>query len=439
MKIPHLHHRRHGSVLLTTLVMAMLVGIAVGALLVISQRQNYLTARSRTWTSEIPIAEAGIEEAMAHINARMTTTNLATNGWVKSGNIYVKTRTNFTTEGYYYAAITKSPAWAPPTITSIGYARIPLRTNYTQRLIFVQTKLAPPKFGIVAKQQITMNGNPFIDSYNSSDSDWSTANLYDPLKRSDRAGVGVLSSIAGAINTGGGKVFGSAATGPGGTVIGNVGDGVFLSTSSGLQPDHVTADFNMALPNATLPANFAAVPQTVPILGISLPLIDPLRSFDYVLNSGDWKFPSTSFSGGGVYVRGSVRIWIDGSFSMSGGASVTLAPGATLEMYIGNPTAGASSVAMNLTGHCVINPSGIPANCSIFGFANCNDMTYAGTAAAYCKLYAPNADIKVTGNYDFNGSIVGNYIRFSGSASIHYDEALSGDTATYKVVLWQEM
>jgi len=437
MKITYFPHRQHGTVLITTLVIALLVGIVVAALLVVSQQQNYLTARSRTWSSEIPIAEAGIEEAMAHINSRPK--SLATNGWTKSGNYWVKTRTNLTSDGYYYTAISRNPAWAPPTITSIGYGRVPLNTNYTQRSVFVQTKLSPPRYGIVAKQQLTMNGNPLIDSYDSSSAEWSTLGKYDVNKRSDRVGVGVVASGTPAIDTGGGRIYGSAATGPSGTVSGNVGSGDwFAAGNSGSESNHVTDDFNMAIPNATLPANFSSTPQTVPVLGTSLPLLDPLRVYTYVVAPGDWKFPSCNFSSGGVYVQGSARIWVDGSFRMSGTATVTLAPGATLEMYIGNPTS-SSSVLMDLAGQCVINPTGIPANCSIYGLQNCTSMKYAGTAAAYCKLYAPNADIRVTGDYDFNGSIVGNYVRFSGTAEIHYDEALGGDTASYKVVLWQEL
>ena len=56
--------RQRGSVLVTTLVIALLVGIVVAALLFVAQEQNYLTARSRVWCSEIPIAEA-LQEKVA--------------------------------------------------------------------------------------------------------------------------------------------------------------------------------------------------------------------------------------------------------------------------------------------------------------------------------------------------------------------------------------
>lgn len=433
MRIRSHHVRQRGTVLITTLVIALLVGIVVAALLVVSQQQNILTARSRTWSTEIPIAEAGIEEALAHINSRPRT--YATNGWRQIGSYWVKTGSNLTSDGYYFASISKASNGAPA-ITSVGYGRVPLSTNYTQRSVFVQTRLSPPKFGIVAKQQITMNGNPLIDSYNSSDPNYSNGGLYDPSLRSDRVGVGVLSSLTPAIDTGGGRIYGSAATGPGGTISGNVGDGLWLATSSGLQPDHATDDFNMAVPNATLPADYSSTPQTVPLLGTVLGGI--YSGFTYVLSPGDWKFGPVNLSGGGIYIQGNVRLWIDGDFKMTGSASVTLAPDAKLEIYIGHPTS-SSSVQMDLGGRCVINPSGIAANCSIFGLPNCTNLKYVGDAKAYCSLYAPNADVRVGGDYDFHGSIVGNYIRFSGNAQIHYDEALGGETATYRVVAWQEL
>ena len=133
----------------------------------------------------------------------------------------------------------------------------------------------------------------------------------------------------------------------------------------------------------------------------------------------------------GILVQGKVRVYFTGDFKMSSGPSVSLAPGATLEMYMGG--------SMDLSGHCVINPTGIPANCIIYGLPTCTSMKYSGDAEAYCRLYAPNADITVTGDFDFSGSVVGNRVQFSGNASIHYDEALNGGGPDYKIVSWEEL
>ena len=80
---------------------------------------------------------------------------------------------------------------------------------------------------------------------------------------------------------------------------------------------------------------------------------------------------------------------------------------------------------MDLSGNCLVNSSGLAAHCSIDGFPNCISMKHASISETYCRFYAPQADIRISGDYDFSGSVIGNYVRFSGTMAIHYDEALS--------------
>jgi hypothetical protein len=412
-----------GKILIVTLVIALLVALAIGSLLVIARNQSVMTARSQVWGAELPIAEAGIEEAMCHINMRLP--NLETNGWQKSGSKFSKTRA--LGDGYYFTTITTAPS-TPPVIISIGYGRIPMTTNFTSRRLMATTRLGPPGFGVVGKESVKMNGNPFMDSYNSSDENFSTGGFYDPAKRRDRIGVGTLSSNSPAINTGNGSIFGSASTGPGGTVAGNVGDGLWLASNgySGQQSGHVTDDFNMAIPDVVLPSPWN--PRFTPTNGVIGGL-----TYGSILPAGDWQFGAVNInsSSSSIYVQGNVRVYFTGLLKMSGSASVTLAPGASLEIYLG--------AGMDLSGNCVINPSGIPSQCSIYGLPGTTDMKYSGTAKAYCKLYAPNADISVVGDFDFHGSVVGKTVTLSGSAAFHYDEALNAGKPDYIVSNWEEL
>ncbi len=172
--------KERGSVLITTLVITGLVTVTVLALLAVSQRQNYFAARAATWHSEIPIAEAGIEEAMAHINSRPRT--LETNGWVKTGSNYVKSISVGTNADYAYTMISTSK---PLTIVSIGYGAVPLRTNnvrtlnnFTQRKVMVMTKENPSVYGVRAKGTIKMGGATVIDSFDSSNPLYSTGQKY---------------------------------------------------------------------------------------------------------------------------------------------------------------------------------------------------------------------------------------------------------------------
>lgn len=423
MKIRHLQNHQRGSVLASTLVLAGLVGIVVGALLLITRQQNYLTARSQTWCSEIPIAEAGIEEAMAHINSKPT--NFASHGWAKNGtgSSYFQQRSIGSDGGYYYVTISTG---MPPQLTSIGYARIPLQTNFTHRTVLILTKRAPPGWGLVGKNSVTLSGTPYVDSYDSSDPTYSTLGKWDITKRRDRSGVGTLGTAKPAITQKGtpSKIYGSAATGPGGTVNATVGDGSWIAAgNSGAQAGHVTDDFNMAIPDVSLPSPWN--PQTV------VPY-NPLTG-TYTVSGGQWQFDGniTVSSGVGVVVTGNAVIYFNGNFAMSGTPSITLAPGATLEMYMGG--------SMSLKGNCVVNPTGIPANCLIYGLPTCTTMTYTGNAEAYCKLYAPQADLTITGDFDFSGSALGKTVTLSGTANFHYDEALNTAGPEYKINSWEEL
>lgn len=418
-------NRKSGSVLVTTLIVTGLVTIVVAAVLVVVERQNYFTARSTTWCSEIPIAEAGIEEAMAHLNSRsiytMTNGWMAANGWKVVGSNYVKSRffTNGTAsvpDGYFYAAISNCQ---PPIIISIGYGRIPLQTNYTQRSVMVMTKQNPPKYGVVAKQTITVNGSgsdwPYFDSYDSRNGP------YSALTKHDLAGVATLSSAIPAIDTGSGEIWGFAATGPGGKVTGTVGDGTWDLSHTGLQPGHVRDDFTLPIPDVSAPvsASWTAVPATYILV----------NNKDYLI--------SGSLSRG-FQVNGNVRLWVTGDLSIGGSDQITINPGGNLQLYIG-PTNG-SSVSATFGGGGIVNATLAPNNCQIFGLPRCTYMKFAGGFDMHAVIYAPEADVKVSGNADVYGAFTANSFNCNGTSGIHYDEALGIDNGpAFTIISWEEL
>ena len=419
MKFPLFGPRRDGKVLIVTLVLALLVALAVGALLVISKNQSILTARSQTWASEIPIAEAGIEEAMAHINSRSA--SLATNGWNVVGAKYVKSRV--LGDGYFYTEI----AGTPPTIVSFGYGRVPLQTNFTRRRILATTRLGPPAWGIVARNNITLGGlSALVDSYDSSDPRYSgPGGVYDPTRRLDRAGVATLSTTIPAIDTGTAKIYGSAATGPGGSVVGSVGDGQWLASSTGIQPGHVYDDFNMAIPDVALPAGLSTALLPPPPGTVSSVL------YKHVLGNGDYYLASSFINGDDLVVTGKARLYISGELKLTGGGSITITPTGSLELYVGG--------AIDLGGRGVINESQTANKCAIFGLPTCLSIKYSGGASLTARVYAPNADISMGGSTDFYGSMVGNRLNFSGTPGIHYDEALGTSSPDYRIASWEEL
>ena len=412
-----------GTVLMTTVVILGLVTLVVAALLTIVQRQNNFTARSMTWCSEIPLAEAGIEEAMAHLGNRPK--NFATDGWKMSGSNCVKTRYFTNTpgtiaDGYFYATIFTS---RPPRIVSIGFGRIPAQTNYTQRTVMVMTKENPPPYAIVAKQTITLGGSgsdkPWVDSFDSTDPDYSTDGQYDPLKRNDRAGVATLSSAVPAINTGSGEIWGFATTGPAGIVTGTVGDGSWCNTTSGLQPNHVRNDFNLAIPNVSEPV-FAA-PSAIPNSWI-------LANKDYVI-SGDLER--------GFIVQGDARLWVQGNVKLTSG-EIKISAGKSLEIFIGR--ASGPDVTATFGGNGIQNELNTARSCKIWGLPTCKDLKFSGSASLTGVIYAPHADVRMSGTSDVYGAITANSFNCTGSMGIHQDNSLfSQGTPLFTIISWEEL
>jgi hypothetical protein len=103
MKIPILAQKRNvGGTLLTTLVIAAVVGMTLMAYLKMVSNQNYFVQRSQTWNATVPIIEAGLEEALTHLNRNGTNVgnpNLTADGWILRDGVYVKQ--SWVGENYY--------------------------------------------------------------------------------------------------------------------------------------------------------------------------------------------------------------------------------------------------------------------------------------------------------------------------------------------------
>lgn len=84
--------RKNGSALLVTLIITALLGTALASYLKLVQYQNRAVVRSQFWNAAMPVSEAGIEEALAHLN-KVGDGERATNGWVLQDGQYYLSRT----------------------------------------------------------------------------------------------------------------------------------------------------------------------------------------------------------------------------------------------------------------------------------------------------------------------------------------------------------
>lgn len=254
---PRSRRSTSGSVLLVSVITLAIVAMGLGGYLLIVGNQNRSVMRSMQWNGGIPLAEAGIEEALAQLNNR-DVTNFS--GWSAVGSgMWRMQRT--VGNGYYVVTIaTNVPS--TPIIQSTGFAPDPnagtvgaSNQTYLKRTVQV-TAMRENLFarGLVAKADITWNGNIFIDSFDSLDPAYSTAGRYDPTKAKDNGSIG---SNNGRLLLGGGDVFGAASTGPTGYVTnGTVGSSNWVSNPANdgkVQPGRYNNDMNLSFPDVKVP------------------------------------------------------------------------------------------------------------------------------------------------------------------------------------------
>ena len=201
-----------GSVLVVTLSITTILAILISSFLCLLRTQYLSVARAQYWNNALAVAEAGIEEAMAHLNSGVTTAHLATNTWLSLGSGIVG-KTNFLGTSYSAITIQIPPAVTnpDPVIVSTAYVPGPISGPTLSRRIQVNTK---PKTvgnggGITVKGTINLGGSKStVDSFDSSNTNYSTGGLYDSTKAKANANVTSISTLSNAtcsdgISTGG--------------------------------------------------------------------------------------------------------------------------------------------------------------------------------------------------------------------------------------------
>src|SRR5437867_13107633 len=94
------HRGTNGAVLFVTMLIIGIVGFLLLSYLSMVQTQNFSVDRAQAWNKTIVVAEAGVEEAMAHLNSSgVSIANLAVNSWTTNGASTVS-KTNLIGDSY---------------------------------------------------------------------------------------------------------------------------------------------------------------------------------------------------------------------------------------------------------------------------------------------------------------------------------------------------
>jgi len=421
------------NLLITVIVTLAIVCLAIAAVMSLASQRNRISARSLVWNNAMPVAEAGIEEALTQIQYAMPPTN----GWTLSGSYYTRTRTNLfgDSDKYYVVNIQNTN---PPVITATGFVRAPLDSAYIYRTVRVTTR-QPGRFpyGMLAKGLITMN-NGKMDSFASCDSAYSSNGVYTASTAHDQMKVATLSTANPAIKVGGADIYGYVNTGAGGTVTysgGAVGDAAYVNGGgTGGQTGHEDNTMNISIPDATPPCSSGTAPLVASLTVNGTNYSSTLTAPTNFVN-GDFTISSSP----GMIVTNNALLYVAGTFKIQGSGFIYIAPGASLNLYVGVTNTSANDV-ITISGGAIANGTGNAANFSLVGLPSVKRADYTGSAHFIGTLYAPNADFTLSGGGDASGALVAKTILVN-SGSFHYDECLGQNSSflKYIVMSWREL
>lgn len=419
--------------MMVTLVAAGIMGVALASYLSLVRGQNLSTMRSQQWNQALPVCEAGIEEALVHL-ANVSTNNRAANGWTLDAGSYLKER--WINSNKFICRIGTN---ANPSITCQGF--VPdLRTGQlaTPRTVVVTTANdALFAKGMVAKGVIDLRGNNIqTDSFDSTDSNYSTGGKYDAAKARDHGDVATNSGLINSLNVGNAEIYGHASTGPGGSISvgsnGGVGSKAWLDAGNhGIQSGYSSDDMNVAFPDVKVPFSGGSSGVSGGNVGGT--------SYKYVVGSGNFEMTDLSMSGNQeMIITGNAVLYVHGDISLSGNARIIIQNGASLKLYAGGANA-------SLGGNGVFNSNANALSFSFYGLPTNTSLSFGGNAAFTGLIYAPSADFTLggggSGTYDFVGSSVTKTVTMNGHFHFHYDEALgvNGPRRGYVVKSWNEI
>lgn len=420
-----------GNVLLVCAVTLGAVGLVLVTYLQLGSTQQILTARSQSWNAALPVAEAGIEEALTHLNWNRGT-NLASQGWTGQGNRYSKTRQLAPNgEAFYTAEI--SDLGQRFQITATGYQRLPLATNYVRRTIVataVRTNLIFTK-ALIAKKHIRCGQGTLIDSFDSTDPNYSSNGKYVPSKAKDTASVAATSSKKNAVKVDKTKIYGDGATAPKGNFEfkngGALGDSAWIkSGKTGAQPGKLSSDFTYEFPlvREPWPKGTGKTPTGGKYKG---------TDYQYILTTGHWELGKTDLSKPVIVPTNSQAVlYVTGDFKAD--QDIIIEQGATLILFMGGHKFEVADKKIAAEDHQALQFQyyGLPSN---------KEVRIKKKTDIAAVMYAPSAKIKIEGDGDAVGSFVGKCIHFKHEGQLHYDEGITKRRTlldVYVLASWRE-
>jgi hypothetical protein len=407
MKIAYQKQRRQqGSFMMFALFFGVILTITLGSYLVMVSTQDKSVVRSEHWNSSLTLAEAGVEEALAQMNA--SPNDFSANNWGMSGGNYGPVTRTMGTGSYGVAIVPGSI----PTIYSTGYVTVPITGTILSRKVKVTAQNQPLiNVPLGAVGNINMNGNSAAtDSWNSHDPNLSNNGAYTSSKTSTN---GSVASVDGIVNIGNHTIEGNLYLGPTAT----------YTSGSNQVTGTIYSDYNVQFPDAVLPT-------------VSwLPAVAVSGAYDFTV-SGNYVVTDSK----NITVEPGVTVTLKLTATSFNPSSITINGGltnsGTLTMYQVSGTASMSgNSAPNVTR---------PQNFYYYGLPGVTSITLSGNSTFIGVIYAPEASLTLNGGGNSNnleGAAIINTVTLNGHYDFHYDESLAtnGPSRGFIATSWQEL
>lgn len=415
--------RERGAVLIVAMLIMAVLALALTSYVSLNLNSARMAQRGFQQAAAFNLAEAGAEEALWSFNQANGGSGTAWNDWTLVSGAARRSfggfdlgsasgRVQVYVDNYAPAGNARPSVVALATVEATGGASVTKMIEVTLR------RRSRFSAGLMAKETVAFAGNrASVDSWNSDpDNDPATAAVpYSAATRQDHGSVASVSVATRSVLVNQADVYGYVYTGGAAPEVGANGSITGRDTPAGvtIDPARVATDFSASFPDAPAPLD------GTPIATIGSTLGTPGTATK-------WRCPSLALSGKQTLtIYGDVTLILTGgagtrTLEVTGQAGIIIPDGSSLTIY--------TEGDVLLAGNGLTNGNTRPATCQIYGTGTASSsqrIQIAGNGTLRAALYAPNADLTLTGNGDIMGAAVGRTITLTGNADFHYDESLA--------------
>jgi hypothetical protein len=396
---------RHGTILMMTILSISLLFFFAVLYAGFYSSEKSIALRAESQVKAQAAADAGVEDAIYQLkrnaawNTGFSSTVLTHSGAAYSvsfdkGQTLIPYSTN-NSQGS--AALTGYAGRSVPAgmvhIVSVGKLANCARTH--QALISTTSSIF--QNAIATQQQIGINGNVTIDSFNSSQGTYQQSHQNSGGNLLTNAGGNDVVTLSGKVN-----VYGNISVGPGGTVASSIassGNSTYQSASVATQL------VNLPLINAPTGQNLGNV-----------------NSGSGTLNLAPGIYNNLNSTGGTIQLSAGTYVF-SGEVNLSGQANIKLPTNnQPVKIFV-------LGDEISITGNTTINGNTQkPSLLTIYGGPDLASVEISGlggqSQGLFFALYAPATDVEISGNVQLYGSVVSSELELNGGGGIHYDQAL---------------